>query len=179
MNTSGRTDTVAPPPRHATARPGIAGTVTTSPPCPPHSVKELAMSPTAPTGPRVTHAAQILTDELGITPDDAKHCAEQLAHERLLVPEQMQLDYLGVGGRTMTGVARRHLGLSLADHDSLPAHGPRRAVWDTAFGIVNGFAPSAIAYYVLTRSLSPRLANRAIAWEATARLRRRTQARPQ
>jgi hypothetical protein len=36
-------------------------------------------------------------------------------------------------------------------------HGIRRAIYDTAFGYVNGFRKRDILYYVLTRSLSKRV----------------------
>jgi hypothetical protein len=35
-----------------------------------------------------------------------------------------------------------------------PAYGLRRAIWDAAYGYVNGFPKRAILYYVLTRSLN-------------------------
>lgn len=39
-------------------------------------------------------------------------------------------------------------------------HGPRRFLWDLAFGYVNGFPMKDIAYYLLTRVLRPRPSER-------------------
>lgn len=46
-----------------------------------------------------------------------------------------------------------------------PDYGIRRALWDAAFGYVSGFRKRDIIYYLLTRSLSPRIAARTIAAE--------------
>ncbi|NQX36278.1 hypothetical protein [Herbiconiux sp. VKM Ac-2851] len=69
------------------------------------------------------------------------------------------IDYVGWGGKPASVVADFDLGYGV-----LPRrfYGPRAVVWDAAFGIVNGFRPSAIVYYVLTRSLSPRILH--LAW---------------
>lgn len=66
------------------------------------------------------------------------------------------LNYVGWGGRREQAVAEVDLGFGIKRKPTAP-YGLRRAAYDLAFGYVNGFKPSAIAYYVLTRSLSQRI----------------------
>ncbi|WP_337004085.1 MULTISPECIES: hypothetical protein [unclassified Microbacterium] len=78
-----------------------------------------------------------------------------------LNPEE--IDHVGWGGVTRTITATVPLGLGVA---RTPDYGIRRAVWDAAFGYVSGFRKRDIAYYLLTRSLSARVAEAVIRWEA-------------
>jgi hypothetical protein len=63
--------------------------------------------------------------------------------------------YVAWGGKT--GQLSADINLGYGHSRNVPAHGIRRAIWDSAFGYVNGFPLSAILYYALTRSLNRRL----------------------
>lgn len=73
------------------------------------------------------------------------------------------MNYVAWGGKTASIPAPFELGIAAAP----PAqrYGPRRALWDAAYGYVNGFPASAIAYYLLTRSISRRVWVWAFHWE--------------
>jgi hypothetical protein len=60
--------------------------------------------------------------------------------------------YLGWGGKTAS--VPDDFDLGRGHYRNVPAYGIRRAIWDAAFGYVNGFPKRAILYYVMTRSLS-------------------------
>lgn len=62
--------------------------------------------------------------------------------------------YIGWGGKYLWVQADQPLGNG--SMRGFPEYGIRRAGWDACFGFVNGFRLSAIAYYVVTRSLSKR-----------------------
>jgi len=65
------------------------------------------------------------------------------------------VSYVRWGGKSASGEAQFALGYGLRP---IPTkHGPRRALFDIAFGYASGFPTSAIAYYVLTRSLNSRI----------------------
>lgn len=63
--------------------------------------------------------------------------------------------YIGWAGKTETITTDMNLGRGSTR--GLPDHGLRRALWDAAYGHVNGFKLSAILYFILTRSLSSRV----------------------
>lgn len=66
-----------------------------------------------------------------------------------------RIHYVGWGGRDESRPVTMHLGYGT--RTKLPSYGVRRAAFDAAFGYVNGFPFSAIAYFILTRSLNRRL----------------------
>lgn len=66
-----------------------------------------------------------------------------------------EMQYIGWGGKTRYGVADIELGQGISR--GLPDYGPRRMLWDAAFGYVNGFGKRDILYYILTRSMNPRI----------------------
>lgn len=73
------------------------------------------------------------------------------------------LTFLGVGGVTKTVSADFDLGV--AHERPMGEFGIRRAIWDIAYGYVNGFPIRDILWFVMTRSLSKRLTHRALARE--------------
>lgn len=62
------------------------------------------------------------------------------------------ISYLGWGGKSAE--VSDDFDMGRGHYRDIPAYGVRRAIWDAAYGYVNGFPKRAIAYYVLTRSLS-------------------------
>lgn len=75
------------------------------------------------------------------------------------------LHFVGWGGKSMAVPAVWDLGITAFPLDGA-RRGIRRAVFDIAYGYVNGFPPSAVAWYVLTRSLPPHWLYRRISqWE--------------
>lgn len=64
-------------------------------------------------------------------------------------------NYVGWNGRKETVTTDMNLGRGSTR--GLPQHGLRRALWDASYGYINGFKPSAILYFVLTRSLNARV----------------------
>lgn len=83
--------------------------------------------------------------------NDAYMCA----HEHARQPDSIA--YVTWGGRRHTATPAFDLGHSLKNPSALPRHGLRRAIYDIAYGHVNGFPATAIAYYALTRSISERV----------------------
>lgn len=67
---------------------------------------------------------------------------------------------VGWGGKTRTLTADFTLGE--AHHRPMGDYGLRRALWDIAFGYVSGFRILDIAWFVLTRSLHPRITELAL-----------------
>lgn len=63
------------------------------------------------------------------------------------------IQFVGWGGKTARRPTTWHLGWTTADTSKL--RGVRRAIFDVAYGIVNGFPASAILYYILTRDTHP------------------------
>lgn len=78
------------------------------------------------------------------------------------VPVEGDITYVGLGGKLRSVAPSMELGQGGRE---APEVGIRRAIWDMAYGYVSGFRLRDIAYYVLTRSLSLRIADRVIAWE--------------
>lgn len=70
------------------------------------------------------------------------------------------ISYVGWGGKTAEVPADFDMGRG--HYRNVPAYGLRRAIWDAAFGYVNGFPKRAILYYVVTRSLHRRLLQAAL-----------------
>lgn len=75
---------------------------------------------------------------------------------------EYEITFVGVGGGTasMSTAAPVHLGFGFRPS--------RRGslVWDLAFGYVSGFPVSAIAWFILTRTLAPDwLVRKILAWE--------------
>lgn len=66
----------------------------------------------------------------------------------------MTVAYLGFGGVDREVETDMDLGRG---RWRTPDYGLRRAVWDAAHGYVSGFRKRDIAYFILTRSLSPRV----------------------
>ena len=62
--------------------------------------------------------------------------------------------YVGWNDKTRSVLTNTDLGRGVRCKHN---YGFRRAVWDAAFGYVNGFQKRDILYYVLTRSLSKRV----------------------
>lgn len=62
------------------------------------------------------------------------------------------ISYVGWGGKHAEVPADFDMGRG--HYRDIPAYGLRRAIWDAAYGYVNGFQKRAILYYVLTRSLN-------------------------
>jgi hypothetical protein len=62
------------------------------------------------------------------------------------------INHIGWGGK-ITYVAD-DFDMGRGAYRNVPAFGIRRAIWDAAYGWVNGFRLSSIVYYVCTRSLS-------------------------
>jgi hypothetical protein len=77
--------------------------------------------------------------------------------------DPMEVNYLGWGGTHRTVTADMDLGVGVF---RTAQYGLRRAIWDAAFGYVSGFRKRDIAYYIVTRSLSERIANRVMARES-------------
>lgn len=72
------------------------------------------------------------------------------------------VDHIGIFGKTRTIRAEVELGYGTW---RTPMFGLRRAVWDAAFGYVSGFRKRDILYYVITRSLSPKVSEVVEEWE--------------
>lgn len=67
----------------------------------------------------------------------------------------MTIAHVGWGGKTIT--VESDLNMGRGSFRNVPAYGLRKAIWDAAFGYISGFSIRSITYYVLTRSLSPRI----------------------
>lgn len=65
--------------------------------------------------------------------------------------------YIGWGGRCES--VETDLDLGRGSTRGKPRSGLRRAIWDAAYGYVNGFKVTAILYFVLTRSFSRKVAH--------------------
>ncbi len=78
---------------------------------------------------------------------------------RLKHNEFKTIGHVGWGDKQRYVVANLELGWGVRPKCNF---GPRRMVWDAAFGYVNGFRKRDILYYVLTRSMSKRV------WERVA-----------
>lgn len=74
--------------------------------------------------------------------------------------------HVGWGGSSRTVEAPFELGLGVLNRGRPLTPGIRLAVWEAAYGYVNGFRKRDIAYYVLTRSLSKRVSQWAIRRES-------------
>lgn len=73
------------------------------------------------------------------------------------------IHYIGAGGRTRSLCPNFDLGLGR--WRVTQEYGPARMVWDAAYGYVSGFRKRDIAYYLLTRSISPTIFWLALRWE--------------
>lgn len=78
------------------------------------------------------------------------------------------IQYVGFGGTIRSVTTDMKLGRGVW---RTPEYGLRRAVWDAAHGYVSGFRIRDIAYYLVTRSFSERIAERVIAWEQSKETR--------
>lgn len=83
-------------------------------------------------------------------------------HEWSRTPDHIA--YVTWGGRVHHRPPTFDLGHSIAPLDG-PRYGLRRALFDAAYGHVNGYPFSAVLYFVLTRSLSKTVCERVISWE--------------
>lgn len=84
-----------------------------------------------------------------------------------------QVPYVTWGGGRASAPATIDLGVSTREFPT--KRGLRMALFDAAYGYVNGFPASAIAYYILTRSLHWRIARWAMlregfGWDDESRL---------
>lgn len=83
--------------------------------------------------------------------------------------DRSQVPYIEPGGQVGRLRSTGDLGITASPRIAMRTYGPRQAVWDIAFGYVSGFPAGAIAYFVLTRSLSERLSRWAIRREGARR----------
>ncbi|MCU1418689.1 MAG: hypothetical protein JWP32_2863 [Schumannella sp.] len=77
-----------------------------------------------------------------------------------------KVSYIDWGGKVVTRPATVDFGYGI--HRRVPAYGIRRAIFDAAFGYVNGFPARAILYYVITRDFSERFMRRTLRREGAS-----------